>query len=89
MSEQTQSAYGHTWPLNETPTARAFITVRVPHGSPDELRAELERRLDGLAGEVKIDVEMVMGLRLSPEDRAEHDRLEDEGYRRYLEGRAA
>lgn len=70
----TLSGYGKTWPLVRTRLARADVHVRADDLSVEQLRAEIESRLEGLDAE--ISVEYVADLRLSRKDQIEHDTLE-------------
>lgn len=80
MSDATHSAYGRTWPLIVTPRLQASILVQTPVKDSPSIgvqKLELERALRlVLPKDTEIAIELVDELSLSPEDQAEHDRLE-------------
>lgn len=84
MQGETLTAFGRTWPLVRTPQ----IAVEIRHTSEVNSEIPIERQIAVLdyayrrrfAGysDAQIKVEQVDSLDLSPEDRAEHNRLMDE-----------
>lgn len=83
----TVAAHGRTWPLYERPVTQATVIISInadednPLAQPDALRAALKGDLQLLikgGHEVDIKVEPVLRFVMSPEDRAEKLRLDEE-----------
>lgn len=74
--DDTLTGYGKTWPLARTSRLQATIVIDSPEVKPKALETELRHVLIGR--EYTLQIERIDVLRLSSDDQAEHDRLQDD-----------
>lgn len=83
-NKPTLTAHGRTWPLEEIPQVNVRITFSLPGRERlQELRADIERRLEGLGGieNVKIKIDEAVLMQIPEPGRTEYDRLMEKAYK--------